>query len=94
MTGFPTALLTLVILTGRRSERFEERIKTRIIKQIAPGVGGTPGASLSEALGGDPHPAGETGPELRGLVVLSASGLPDGDASGYAKMRFAHASNA
>src|SRR5215472_1182555 len=64
------------------------------IKEVAPGLGGRPGASLSEALGGDPHPAGETGPELRGLVILSASGLRDGEAPGGAKMRFTHASAA
>ena len=64
------------------------------LKQIAPGLGGRPGASLSEALGGDPHPAGETGPELRGLGVLSASGLAGGDARGRTKMRFMHASAA
>ena len=63
-------------------------------KQIAPGLGGRPGASLSEALGGDPHPAGETGPELRGLGVLSASGLPSGDHRGMTKMRFMHVSAA
>src|SRR5215469_4411183 len=64
------------------------------IKEVAPGLGGRPGASLSEALGGDPHPAGETGPELRGLGVLSASGLAGGDARGRTKMRFMHASAA
>jgi hypothetical protein len=63
-------------------------------KTIGARSGGKTGRQLVRSAWGRSGPAGETGPELRGLGVLSASGLPDGDGRAMTKMQIAHASAA